>query len=1069
MSDLEKSSKIWSPKAVEFGDSEAAKLCKILHDSKQSVDESLQQTVRSEKVKHGQFKGQDGNYIRLGPCFKPERVDEVLGSLKECFPADFTKSPYLNEPEKLKCDWLKSSGKPVNGWTSTIDTRQWFERLSSRHGQWRKLRIYELLKLSTYPAFPFYGSVTLGLLCCWNPCLNVFITGQGFKTISLEDIAFLTGLSPSGTDLPTQVLIDEALDMEKIAPWKNNTNMSFNIIVDSYNPDKNKSLSMEVSRKEEVLFINLALCKLMMFPSCNVNKTFLKLAANIEASGSDPKRTEPLCLAPLFLGQVYRCLYRLRTHDKLSTAGGPIWVISMWALFHFPHLVEQKDNEQKASLSKPSILPCTNYCCYGELAVHTVSPVAHLSFEEVLRGLLFPREATQSDWHVFYREDEMDIRSEKKFRTNTLGHSMKVAIPNWLQEISCMIFRERDQLYWSSILLSRDLICLEPQVIGVEVYNPNLVARQFGMTQGLAIPFYKTLNRPWGTRPNLLEMALKSTDNKYAFTETWLKAFPTYEVRSLNITPWFRQAEIDAGYEIWWIDYLKRCQPSWLKGFAALVQNIQGSLIVSSPSIEQASLSPWQNKQYRGARKPKSPFLRNLSQGKIFAHIPTFPPSVKAVVEESEECDDNTPLMILKQRHSAQSCQPSLLTSRRKRKYGFDPLVKGNSEVVSGVLNDIEHDISGDLLTSSDNPRKINIKEKKIAQNNEPDIFNVSLNFLKVLEKETVKEEATTPYLQQENSHATEVIPENLTKRNTVERPSMDPNEMILECQAVDHTSISPPRADDQPSMHVEPTGDLTSSAITSDISSAIVDGPSPSPEVLESLKKPSSPKGHCTYTPEKALAEVNSLVCLIEDSLRPAYLPSAFDIEKKNAEKILNILQCNMENLATYAELADQIQKLAVVSPSQFQPNLTHFKTIFLSSLDKLQDIKKNADRLNFNADNIHELNAAAKDLRDRIQGSRERIDQLEAECSVYDKEIEKLEAKLANLKQVRASKQQELTLEQQKFADFSSTWSVTIPSLQKQAKIMVTAQQMKAEHESTIKAVKTNVHSFLELLRTM
>ena len=67
---------------------------------------------------------------------------------------------------------------------------------------------------------------------------------------------------------------------------------------------------------------------------------------------------------------------------------------------------------------------------------------------------------------------------------------------------------------------------------------------------------------------------------------------------------------------------------------------------------------------------------------------------------------------------------------------------------------------------------------------------------------------------------------------------------MILECQAVDHTSISPPRADDQPSMHVEPTGDLTCSAITSDISSAIVDGPSPSPEVLESLKKPSSPKG---------------------------------------------------------------------------------------------------------------------------------------------------------------------------------------------------------------------------------
>ncbi|XP_048495091.1 uncharacterized protein LOC104884226 isoform X3 [Beta vulgaris subsp. vulgaris] len=1030
MSDLEKTNKTWSPKAVEFGDSEAARLCMVVHDYKQSVEDSLQQTIRKEKLKHGKFKGEDGNHVKLGPCFKPEDVDKVLKSLKECFPSEFTKPPFLNEPEKLKCEWVKSSGKPVNGWTSTIDTRQWFNRLSSRHSKWRKLRVYEFLRLSTYPALPFYGVLTLGLLCCWNPCLNVFVTGQGFKTITLEDIAFLTGLSPTGTDLPTQALIDGALDMEKITPWKNKTNMSFSSIVDYYNPDKNKSLSADISRKEEVLFINLAFSKLMMFPSCNVNKTFLKLAANIEASGLDPKRTKPVCLGPLFLAQVYRCLYRLRTHEKLSTAGGPIWVISMWGFFYFPRLVEHKgDEDLKADFDKPADLPVKEFCCYGELAIHTISPNPQLLFEEVLRGLLFPSEVSQLDWHPFSGEDEMNIPSNGKPREDTLRHWMKAATPIWLLEISCIKFREEDQLHWSSILLHRDLICLEPQVIGVEVYNPNLVARQFGMIQGLGIPYYKTLNRPWGTRPNLLDMALKSTDNKYAFTETWLKSCPTCEVKSLLIIPWFRRAEIDPGYELWWIDFLKRCQPSWLEAFATLIQNIQGSLMVSSPSMAQASSYSRRNKQSRGDRFPLDPVqtdaLNQIRESKAILATSTSLPPEKAVLEESKECDDNTPLRILKRRHSTQSCQP-VWTLRRKRKYNARP-------VISGVRNNIEHDNSSALQAPLNSLRKFVIKKKKTSQNIQPDIYNVSLNVLKDLEKEIVKEEADIPDLEQD--------------------------------------SALPTQEHDQPSIQLEPKrGSATTGAMTSDISQdLVVDGSSTSSEMHESLEESPFCSRGTSYTPEKALAEVNSLVCLIEDTLRPASIPSTFEVEKENVEKILNRLQSNTENLAAYADLADQIQRLAMVSPSQFQSNLAHFRTIFLSLQNQLQDIHKHGVRLTSNADNLHDLNTVAKDLRDRIQNSKERIDQLRAECSEYDKEIEEVEAKLLNLKQLRSSKQKELTIEQNKFDDFSLTWSVTIPSLQNQAKIMVTAQQTKAERESTLKTVKANVHSFLELLRTM
>ncbi|XP_021739022.1 uncharacterized protein LOC110705450 isoform X2 [Chenopodium quinoa] len=1050
MSDTEKTNKMWSPKPVEHGDSEAAKLCMVLHDCKQSVEDSLQQTIRTKKLKHGKFKGHDGNYVRLGPCFKPEKVDKVLKSLKDCFPTEFTKPPFLNEPEKLKCDWVKSSGKPVNGWTSTIDTRKWFNRLSSKHNKWRKMRIYEFLRLSTYPALPFYGALTLGLLCCWNPCLNVFVTGQGFKTITLEDIAFLTGLSPAGIDLPTQVLIDGALDMEKITPWKNKTNMSYSSIVDFYNPDKNKNLEADISRKEEVLFINLALCKLMMFPSCNVNKTFLKLAANIEASGHDQKGIKSLCLAPLFLGQVYRCLYRLRTHEKLSTAGGPIWVISMWGLFYFPRLVEHKDDEElKADFDKPAVLPVQECCCYGELAIHTNSPVVHLAFEEVLRGLLFPRQANQSDWHPFSGEDEMDISLEVKSREDTLGQCMKAATPIWLLEISCMMIREEDESHWSSILLPRDLICLEPQVIGIEVYNPNLVARQFGMTQGLGIPYYKTLNRPWGTRPNLLDMALKPADNKFAFTEKWLKSFPTYEVKTLHIIPWFRRAEIDPGYELWWIDFLKRCQPSWLEAFATLIRNIQGPLMVSSPSTGQA-MNPRQNKQSRARFPVDPPQTKSSSQIEKNARTSTAKRelkrkserimaastsrhSKKAVVEESKECDDNTPLRIFRRRHSTESTpsfQRSLRTIRKKRKYNYQPVVSRSSSIV---------------LACSNKPKEINVKQNNISQTVGPDIYNVSLKVLKVLEKE-VKEEATTSAIEQDTSHATQ-------------------DKMALESQEANLNSISP-QAEDRPSIEVEPAGGSgTRGATTSDNSLAIVvDGSS---AFLE-MEQPFSPQG-LSYTPEKALAEVNSLVCLIEDTLRPAPIPSAFDVEKENAEKILNVLQSNMENLTAYADLANQINKLAVVSPPQFQPNLAHFRNIFLSLQDQLQDIYRDGARQTCNTDTLRTLSTAAKELRDRIQNSQERIDQIQAECNKYDKEIEELESKLLNLKQLRASKQQELALEQHKFADFSLSWSVTIPSLQMQANIMVTAQQTKAEWESTLKTVKANVNSFLELLRTM
>ncbi|KAH9620996.1 hypothetical protein KSS87_021899 [Heliosperma pusillum] len=1156
MGDLHETNVAESEEPMKFGGSEATKLVEVLHDHKQSVEYSLQQIIRNDKLSSRKFKGLDQNSVRLGPCFKPDNVKEVLDSLKECFPAKFSKPPFLNEPEKLVCHWVRTSNKPTNGWTCSIDTRPWFDRLSSRHDSWKKLRIYEFLRLSTYPRFPFYDALTAGLMCCWNPCLNVFTTGQGFRTITLEDIAFITGLSPSGIDLPTQTLIEGALDMEKIHPWKIKSNMPFSPIADYYNPSRNKSLPADICRKEEVLFINFAICKMMMFPSCNVNKTFLKLAANIEASGSNTSKAEPLCLAPLFLGQVYRCLYRLRTQEKLYTAGGPVWIISLWGLFYFPFLAKEKGHsrldyeELEAEFDKPTAVPVNECCCYGEVAIHSVSPVVHLSFEEVLRGLLSSRELSPSDWHPFSRIDETE---------DTTGKWMNKAAPLWLRDLSCMSFREGDQLHWLSVLQPRDLMCVEPKGIGVEVYNPNLVARQFGMTQGLSIPYYKTLNRPWGTRPNILDTAPKSGDSRTTFAETWLKSIGNDALSSSQIIPWFRRAAVDSGYELWWAGYLERCKVLWPDAILTLVQHVQGrTQIDRTLSTTQASSVP--NSKGTGAlttivSSPSNALskIKNSSvttpgtrgQKRKAENNASAPTSKKAIIEEASEPDDaivslmkrvqrridrtlsttqvspntsikstggHTPIVaalslaLCQMKHSAQkppevngqktmmgktsppatsslkkgtsegaedSDEDIPLSSLRRRTIHLNSvngLIQKNTNIeVNPTPQNLQADVPDDLLNSHKEGAEL---EGAATHDNEQDLSQTGPDFPEnhgtVTSEEAVVEVVTPePEDSLEPPHEMVRGMGSPYLNDAFSIPSKDPNSECLDLAVVNPSCSSFLRGDTASvkGEAMEEEFGARDPVTPEDMSRALVvdgstrPGTSLCPWSLEGV----------SYTTDKALAEVNSVVMLIEDTLRPLPILSAFDAEKSKAEEIVGILQSNVKDLQTCASLADQIHRLRMVAPPQFQPILAHYQTSFLSLRDQLRNIQEQEDIMTYNADSLNELSTVAKDLRDRLETSQSRIDQLQAQCSQYDKEIDELEGKLVNLKQLRESKLEELSVEKHKFGEFSSTLSDTIPSLQKVAQTMVSAHQTKAQWECTLKTIKDNVDSFVGLLKTM
>ena len=54
--------------------------------------------------------------------------------------------------------------------------------------------------------------------------------------------------------------------------------------------------------------------------------------------------------------------------------------------------------------------------------------------------------------------------------------------------------------FWAHVLQTRDLVILQNQSFGVEVYSPHFLARQFGLLQFVPIPPIFTANAPWHQR-----------------------------------------------------------------------------------------------------------------------------------------------------------------------------------------------------------------------------------------------------------------------------------------------------------------------------------------------------------------------------------------------------------------------------------------------------------------------------------------------------------------------------------------------------------------------------------------
>jgi hypothetical protein len=145
----------------------------------------------------------DDHLFKLGPSFNPETVG-LIEELSEVYPAT-TFEPLVRNHSQLASwgTWYKDTN-PTKGWhRPDKEFNEWVTRLDAKFkSKWQKLRIREAIFLSTC-TISFDYPLMSALLCFWNKSCNVFQLPEGMLSITMEDVAAITNLSPIGIEVST--------------------------------------------------------------------------------------------------------------------------------------------------------------------------------------------------------------------------------------------------------------------------------------------------------------------------------------------------------------------------------------------------------------------------------------------------------------------------------------------------------------------------------------------------------------------------------------------------------------------------------------------------------------------------------------------------------------------------------------------------------------------------------------------------------------------------------------------------------------------------------------------------
>ncbi|KAH1214822.1 hypothetical protein GmHk_13G036099 [Glycine max] len=390
-------------------------------------------------------------YAFGGPLPDQESLSSSMNKVFPCYP---TCEPRIFDSEPYNFNCLSKPNKLFRSAPSIAhrDYLPWLDRVEQAYEDfWKTYGIFDLIQFSR--SGPEYRpEMLIAAMHFFESSTNTFQFKCGMMTPTLLDVAALTGLRPSGeTYDPTK-----SSDNIKLV-YKENT-------FSKYIAEHKGSVEEEVSDEEHVAFLTLWLSHYVFCTkSLQVAKRFIPMAIQIHEG-------QNFGFGRLLLAVLYESLGEACDDLKKSKDGssflvsGPMWLLQLWLNATF---------EQEMGLIIPQD--------YAE-------EVANRSIEGQRALRLTPKTFDQNPQKLFLKYMRIFLSFDKFLPQHAPFISREVG-PAWFTDDFPVVDPDNEEEVneiWSFYLNPQILSCrtgVQSNYLGLVGYQPNLVSRQFGLSQ----------------------------------------------------------------------------------------------------------------------------------------------------------------------------------------------------------------------------------------------------------------------------------------------------------------------------------------------------------------------------------------------------------------------------------------------------------------------------------------------------------------------------------------------------------------------------------------------------------
>ncbi|XP_028223059.1 uncharacterized protein LOC114404159 [Glycine soja] len=390
-------------------------------------------------------------YAFGGPLPDQESLSSSMNKVFPCYP---TCEPRIFDSEPYNFNCLSKPNKLFRSAPSIAhrDYLPWIDRVEQAYEDfWKTYGIFDLIQFSRFGP-EYRPEMLIAAMHFFESSTNTFQFKCGMMTPTLLDVAALTGLRPSGeTYDPTK-----SSDNIKLV-YKENT-------FSKYIAEHKGSVEEEVSDEEHVAFLTLWLSHYVFCTkSLQVAKRFIPMAIQIhEGQNFGFGR---LLLAVLYesLGEVCDDLKKSKDGSSFLVSG-PMWLLQLWLNATF---------EQEMGLIIPQD--------YAE-------EVANRSIEGQRALRLTPKTFDQNPQKLFLKYMKIFLSFDKFLPQHAPFISREVG-PAWFTDDFPAVDPDNEEEVneiWSFYLNPQILSCrtgVQSNYLGLVGYQPNLVSRQFGLSQ----------------------------------------------------------------------------------------------------------------------------------------------------------------------------------------------------------------------------------------------------------------------------------------------------------------------------------------------------------------------------------------------------------------------------------------------------------------------------------------------------------------------------------------------------------------------------------------------------------